>query len=88
LQLELELVSNFSDAFEANKAAGAADRSTTFKLENVQLKCDLCTLDNTLDNEYTASLMEGKSLPIHFTGLATGSQISHLIKMMFMCQGV
>ena len=32
----------------------------------MQCKCDLLTLDNTLDNEYASHLLSGKSLPINF----------------------
>ena len=32
-------------------------------------------MDDSLDNEYTSYLMEGKNLPIHYAALTTGSQI-------------
>ena len=44
-------------------------------LQDVQLKCDLVDVDDTLDNEYTHFLVDGSILPIHFTGLTSGSQI-------------
>ena len=45
-------------------AGDTAISSTTWKLENCQLKADLCTLDTALDNNYTDHLLEGKSLNI------------------------
>ena len=50
-------------------------KSEDFTISNVQLKCDLIDLDNTLDNEYTQYLLNGKKLPIHFTALTSASQV-------------
>ena len=49
----------------------------TFTLSDVQLKCDLVALDNSLDNEYSSHLLEGKALPIHFSTFTTASQVIH-----------
>jgi hypothetical protein len=38
--------------------------SKLWKLESCQLKCDICTLDNALDNNYTSHLLGGKNLNI------------------------
>ena len=35
-------------------------------ISQIQLKCDLVTLDNGLDNEYAKHLLSGKSLPINY----------------------
>ena len=35
-------------------------------ISQVQLKCDLVTLDNGLENEYSKHLLTGKSLPINY----------------------
>ena len=35
-------------------------------ISQVQIKCDLVTLDNGLENEYVAHLLSGKSLPINY----------------------
>jgi hypothetical protein len=67
LMLELELVSSADEAF-----TGAAP---AFTLSDVQLKADLVTLDNSLDNEYSQHLLEGKALPIHFSTFTTASQV-------------
>ena len=76
IQLELEIVNLSNEAVIGNLTPPTAnDRSESFLIENVQLKCDLVDLDNSIDNEYTAYLMEGKILPIQYTGVSTGSQI-------------
>ena len=36
--------------------------------------CDLCTLDNNLDNENSKHVLEGKGLPITYTDFITESQ--------------
>ena len=71
IQIELELVSNGADVVNAS----GANSSTSFKLENVQLKADLVTLDNSLDNEYSQHLLSGKTLPIHFSTFTCASQV-------------
>jgi hypothetical protein len=81
IQFEFELV---NDPLEAVYGTGGGQitgfLSANFTISDVQLKCDLVELDNTLDNEYTQYLMQGKSLPIHFTALSHGSQIFTNIK--------
>ena len=47
-------------------------------ISDMQCKCDLLTLDNSLDNEYVSHLLSGKTLPINFntrnhTNQPTGS---------------
>ena len=71
IQIELELVSNGADVVNAS----GANSSTSFKLENVQLKADLVTLDNSLDNEYSQHLLSGTTLPIHFSTFTCASQV-------------
>ena len=44
----------------------AAVCSNEWIISQVQLKCDLVTLDNGLENEYVAHLLSGKSLPINY----------------------
>ena len=62
LQIELELVSHAEDAIKI-----VADTSSVWTISDCQVKCDLLTLDNALDNEYAALLLSGKSLPINFS---------------------
>ena len=40
--------------------------STSWSINNVQVKVDICTLDNALDNSYAKHLLGGKSLPISY----------------------
>jgi hypothetical protein len=40
------------------------ETSTSWKLESCQLKCDVCTLDSALDNNYVSHLLSWKSLNI------------------------
>ena len=71
MQIELELASNGADVLYV----AGTHQSTSFKLENVQLKADLVTLDNSLDNEYSQHLLSGKTLPIHFSTFTCASQV-------------
>ncbi len=65
--IEIEL--SLSDATEpiVSEQMGnftTANTSYQYKLENCMLKCDVCTLDNALDNNYVFYLLSGKSLKI------------------------
>ena len=44
----------------------ATDISQSWQIENVEVKCDVCTLDNALDNSYVEHLLSGKTLPINY----------------------
>jgi len=61
LVIELELVNNPGDAL-----LSASTYSEHWNITDTQCKCDLLTLDNSLDNEYASHLLSGKSLPINF----------------------
>ena len=52
----------------------ATNTSTDFELNNAFVQCDVCTLDNNLNNEYVKHLLEGKGLPITYTTYITQSQ--------------
>ena len=41
--------------------------SNEWEITNCCIKCDICTLDNSLNNEYTAHLLSGKALPITYS---------------------
>ena len=73
IQIELEVVGNGEDAVQG--ASSSLGRSKDFTISDVQCKCDLVDLDNSLDNEYTAYLMSGKSLPIYYTAITHASQV-------------
>jgi hypothetical protein len=76
LEIELELASAadglITDVGGVENTAtdlGVVDRfrgsiSKEYHLEMCQLKADVCTLDNTLENSYTQHLMNGRHLPI------------------------
>jgi hypothetical protein len=65
LELELELV---------NAVADPQQGSTAWNLSDVQIKADLCTLDNALENSYAKHLFEGKALPINYSTYISQSQ--------------
>ena len=74
LILEFEVVNDILDPIvattegvstDANKFT-TANTSFLWMISQVQLKCDLVTLDNTLENEYATHLMQGNSLPINY----------------------
>jgi hypothetical protein len=72
LVLELELVSDETLPVVSNFTRSNADdikatnTTTKWSIDNVQVKCDVCTLDNALDNSYAQHLLSGKSLPISY----------------------
>ena len=70
VQVELEFA-NANDAF----APGGTLTNADFELSDVQLKVDLVTLENSLDNEYAQHLLSGKSLPSNFSTFTTTSQV-------------
>ena len=51
-----------------------SNTSTLFELNNAFVSCDICTLDNNLNNEYVKHLLEGKGLPITYTTYITQMQ--------------
>ena len=55
-------------------AGNSTNTSKTFELNNAFVACDICTLDNSLNNEYVKHLLEGKGLPITYTTYITQSQ--------------
>ncbi len=82
IQLELELVGNGAEVAQGSLSVlnPTPAKSEDFLINSVQLKCDLCELDNTLDNEYTKFLIDGKDLPIHFTSISCSSQAIYNMK--------
>jgi hypothetical protein len=62
---------------EANfcfKAFNEGNTSVDWQINNVQVKCDVCTLDNALDNSYAQHLLQGKSLPITYNTFVSQMQ--------------
>ena len=52
----------------------AANCSNEWCINNVQVKVDVCTLDNALDNSYAQHLLSGKSLPISYNTFVSQMQ--------------
>ena len=52
----------------------ADNTSITWSITNVQVKVDVCTLDNALDNSYAQHLLSGKSLPISYNTFVSQMQ--------------
>lgn len=51
-----------------------ANTSNNWSIQNVQVKCDLITLDNGLQNSYDAHLLGGLAYPINYNTMITQSQ--------------
>ena len=60
IEVELEIVG------DANEAVESATDAANWSISNVQLKADVVTLDNGLENSYAEHLLSGKSLPINY----------------------
>ena len=68
---------NLGNRFTTNVAlpgGNASNTSKVFELNNAFVSCDICTLDNNLNNEYVKHLLEGKGLPITYTTYITQMQ--------------
>ena len=75
--IELELVNDATDPIVApgvDTVFTATNTSGVWHIDNVQLKCDICSLDNSLQNNYDSHLLSGKSLPINYNTYITQSQ--------------
>ena len=69
LVFELELVSDNTLPFVLNTILPftLTNTSNSWKIQNVQIKVDVCTLDNQLENQYTEKLLSGQSFPINYS---------------------
>ena len=67
LQIELELVNSGADAVFVDAVTAGEKYTPNWDITDVQCKCDLLTLDNSLENEYASHLLSGKTLPINFS---------------------
>jgi len=79
ITLELELVDDVTEPIvsvfgAAETSFKAANTSLLWSLTNVQVKVDVCTLDNALDNSYAQHLLSGKSLPISYNTFVSQMQ--------------
>jgi hypothetical protein len=71
ITIELELVDDAKEPVIDPGSYGAdgwtdGNTSTAWQINNVQVKVDVCTLDNALDNSYAQHLLSGKTLPIAY----------------------
>ena len=81
LQIELELVNSQADAVTTESWEGHQN-GFNCDISDIQCKCDLLTLDNSLGNEYASHLLCRKTLPINFntwnhTNQSTGNDKLH-----------
>ena len=60
----------------AGDVGKATNTSIDWEISNARVVCDVCTLDNNLNNEYVKHLLDGKGLPITYTTYITQSQSS------------
>jgi hypothetical protein len=81
IEIELELadmddpiITNGDHLDPDEKAAFELSTSISWKLESCQLKCDICTLDNALDNNYVVHLLGGKQLNIIYNTFISNIQ--------------
>ena len=79
--IELELVNNIWDPIiRPNILVAAANirqyfvpdnTSDNWQIENVQVKCDVCTLDNHVENIFTKHMLDGGSFPLRYNNYIT-----------------
>ena len=67
IQIELEVVNSGSDAVFVDMVTAGEIYTSNWDITDVQCKCDLLTLDNSLENEYASHLLSGKTLPFNFS---------------------
>ena len=71
LTIELELVDKAEDAVVTTDGTTFTtdNNSVKWHLENVQVKCDIISLDNSVQESYHQVLMSSKEIPIHYNTL-------------------
>ena len=76
LSFEFELVSDATDPLITadGQIFTAANTSASWEIENCQIKADVLTLDNSLENSYHEHIMSGKPLPINYNTFITSNQ--------------
>ena len=77
LSFEFELCSDMLDPIakvDDVTSFTAALTSETWEIENCQIKADVLTLDNSLENSYHEHIMSGKPLPINYNTFITSNQ--------------
>jgi hypothetical protein len=75
LEFELELADGNEPVVSETLAEfTGANTSNLYRLENCMIKCDICTLDNALNNNYISHLLSGKSLNIVYNTFISNIQ--------------
>ena len=76
LTLELELVNSSADVIITQDGVhfNALLVSKVWSIQQVEVKCDVCTLDNALENSYEAHLLDKGTLPINYNTYINQSQ--------------
>jgi hypothetical protein len=73
--LEMELVDDPAEAVASNIAPFTnVNNSLLWELRNVQVKCDMVSLDNSVQESYHQVLMTSKEIPIHYQTLTSQFQ--------------
>ena len=78
--IEMELVRDRTEPiYRGDVSPNAADinnnnNADSWSITNVQVKTDVCVLDNALDNSYAQHLLSGKSLPISYNTFVSQMQ--------------
>jgi len=70
-----EAVAYGGSALGTNEVFSEGKASKDWSLSDVQMKCDVLTLDNGLDNEYTQHLLQGKALSINYSTFISSMQV-------------
>ena len=66
-QTERESIKNGADAVFVDMVTAGGKYTANWDISDIQFKCDLLTLDSSLDNEYASHLLSGKPLPINYS---------------------
>ena len=86
LTIELEVVNNLYDPIISTQPLGQAgvayirdylgdiDNSNNWQIQNVVVKCDVCRMDNQLENEFAQRFLSGQSISINFSSYVVQQQ--------------
>ena len=70
--IELELVGNPGDCLNTGNTSGVQN-STSWKITEPQIKCDIITLDSELQNSYASHMLSGK----HCQSISAVTQLTY-----------
>ena len=51
------------------------DTASNWQILNVQVKCDVCKMDNPLENEFAQRFLSGQTIPINYNTFITNLQV-------------